>query len=44
MDVIQKELDAVVREWNVYRIRPSSQNPGGIPDMLHYLPEEQGLC
>ena len=42
MDLIQKELDSVAHEWNVHRIRRSSESPGGIPNMLHNLPEEQG--
>jgi len=43
MDLIQKELDSVAHEWNVHRIRRSSESPGGIPDMLYHLPQEQGM-
>ena len=43
MDLIQKELDCVAHEWNIHRIRPSSESPGGIPDILYYLPQEEGL-
>ena len=42
MDLIQKELLAVAHEWNTHRIRPSSQMPGGIPDILYFLPETEG--
>lgn len=41
MDIIQQDLDAVRREWNTHRIRPSTgaQCPAGIPDELYYLPQ-----
>lgn len=41
MDVIQKDLDEVRRQWNTHRIRPSagSRCPPGIPDELFYLPQ-----
>ena len=32
MDLIQKELDCVAHEWNVHRIQPNNESPGGIPD------------
>ena len=34
MDLIQKELDSVAHEWHVHRIRHSSENPVGLPNML----------
>ncbi|XP_065909324.1 uncharacterized protein [Dysidea avara] len=42
MDLIQAELDYVAHEWNIHRIRPSNYNPGGIPDKLYFLPEDEG--
>jgi len=41
MNVIQKDLDKVRRQWNIHRIRPStgSRCPPGIPDEMYYLPE-----
>ena len=42
MDLIQNELAEVAHEWNTHRIRPSSTNPGGMPDMLYFLPEIEG--
>ena len=42
MDLIQKELNEVAHEWNTHRIRPNSTNPGGVPDMLYFLPEIEG--
>ena len=42
MDLIQKELVEVAHEWNTHRIRPNSTNPGGVPDMLYFLPEIEG--
>ena len=41
MDVIQKDLDEVRRQWNIHRIRPSTGSlcPPGIPDELYYLSE-----
>jgi len=41
MDVIQKDLDEIRRQWNTHRIRPSSGSrcPPGIPDELYYLPQ-----
>ena len=43
MDLIQAELDYVAHEWNIHRIRPSNYNPGGIPDKLYFLPEDEGM-
>jgi len=42
MDLIQKELATIAHEWISYRIRPSSDLPGGIPDALYFLPENEG--
>lgn len=41
MDLIQSELHRVVLEWNVHRIRPSTnlESPSGKPDILYFLPE-----
>ena len=43
MDLIQAELDYVAHEWNIHRIRPNNYNPGGIPDKLYFLPEDEGM-
>ena len=43
MNLIQDELSLITQEWNTNHIRQSSQNPGGIPDMLYFLPEQIGL-
>ena len=43
MHLIQDELSSIAQEWNTYRIRPSSENPGGVPDVLYFLPEHIGL-
>lgn len=45
MPVIQKELAEIACEWNAHRIRPSQQAeaPGGIPDILYFVPETQGV-
>lgn len=42
MDLIQKELLEVAWEWNTHHIRPNNQTPGGIPDILYFLPETEG--
>ena len=44
MHILQRELDAVVHEWNTHRIRPSKDClvPAGIPDELFFLPQVQG--
>ena len=40
MDVLRKELHQVAKEWNVHRIRPSSndESPPGKPDVLYSIP------
>ena len=40
MDVIQSELHRAALEWNVHRIRPSSnvESPWGKPDVLNFVP------
>lgn len=40
MDVIQNELHRAAKEWNVHRIRPSSnvESPAGKPDVLYFVP------
>ena len=40
MDVIQGELHRAVEEWNVHRIRPSSniESPSRKPDVLYFVP------
>ena len=44
MDLMQEELHRVVLEWNVHRIRPSTnlESPPGKPDILYLLPELKG--
>ena len=44
MDLIQRELHQVALEWNVYRIRPSSnlESPCGKPDINYFIPEAVG--
>ena len=41
MDVIQNELNRVAQNWNVHRIRPSSnaESPPGRPDVLYFVLE-----
>ena len=41
MDVIQNELNRVAQNWNVHRIRSSSnaESPPGRPDVLYFVPE-----
>lgn len=46
---MQEELHRVVLEWNVHRIRPSTnlESPSGKPDILYFLPKlkgAQGYC
>ena len=38
MQVIQKELNTMVRNWNLHRIRPSNnaESPSGVPDVLYF--------
>ena len=40
MQVIQKELNVIARNWNLHRIRPSNnaESPSGIPDVLYFNP------
>lgn len=42
--LIQKQLEDLVYEWNHHRIRNSrnSETPGGIPEVLYFLPEQSG--
>lgn len=44
MPVIQDELRRVVQEWNLHKIRPSSNesSPPGRPETLYFLPELTG--
>ena len=41
MDVIQSELHRAAKEWNIHRIRPSSnvESPAGKPDVMYFIPE-----
>ncbi len=42
MDLIQAELNCVVKEWNTHRIRKNSGDVlSGIPNELYYLGEMQ---
>ena len=40
MPIVQAELHAVARNWNLHKIRPSqhSDSPPGRPDVLYFLP------
>ncbi|XP_065888426.1 uncharacterized protein [Dysidea avara] len=40
MSLIQQELIIIANEWNVHTIRQSAQNPGGVPDVLYFLPHQ----
>ncbi|KAK2554872.1 hypothetical protein P5673_023534 [Acropora cervicornis] len=44
MPVLQDELRRVVQEWNLHKIRPSSDesSPPGRPETLYFLPELTG--
>lgn len=42
MKLIQDELIMIADEWNAHRIRQSAENPGGIPDILYFLPHHNG--
>lgn len=44
MDLIQDELNRVALEWNLHRIRPSTnlECPSGKSDILYFLPELKG--
>ena len=41
MQVIQKELNTMMRSWNLHRIRPSNnaESPSGAPDVLYFNPQ-----
>ena len=41
LGILQKELQLVQKEWNLHRIRPSTNNesPPGRPDVLYFIPE-----
>ena len=38
VQAIQKELNTMVRNWNLHRIRPSNnaESPSGVPDVLYF--------
>lgn len=40
MDIIQTELHRTARDWNLHRIRPSTnaESPAGRPDVLYFIP------
>ena len=40
MDILQTELHAVARDWNIHRIRPSrnGESPPGRPDVQYFNP------
>ena len=42
MHLIQNELALIAQEWNTHRIQQSCNNPGGVPDVLYFLPEQIG--
>jgi len=42
MHLIQDKLALIAQEWNTHRIQKSSNNPGGVPDILYFLPEQFG--
>jgi len=42
MNLIQDELARIAEEWNTHRIRQSAQSPGGVPDVLYFLPHQNG--
>ena len=44
MDILQAELSRIVDEWNSHRVRESASVPGGIPEVLYFGPEKEGLC
>lgn len=45
MDIIQKDLDNVAREWNNHIVRPSrhAEAPAGFPDILYFPLEGNSL-
>eukprot|EP00118_Oscarella_pearsei_P013948 m.115907 g.115907 ORF g.115907 m.115907 type:complete len:79 (+) comp37571_c0_seq12:1112-1348(+) len=44
MEILQRKLDEVRTEWNFHRVRKSknAEAPGGIPELLYYVPELEG--
>ena len=38
--LIDSTLDKIFDEWNGHKMRPSSKNPGGVPDFLYLHPEQ----
>ena len=44
MSVLQRELDAIAREWNANQTRPlqCAEAAGEIPDILYFAPEAEG--
>ena len=42
--LIQKQLTDLVTEWNHHRIRKTAtaEAPGGIPEVLYFLPGKNG--
>jgi hypothetical protein len=46
MPIIQKEFEQIAVEWNNHRIRKShnAEAPAGIPDILYYAPEGEGVA
>ena len=43
MPIIQRELQTIVHEWNVHRVRCSAESPGGKPEILYSVPESAGV-
>lgn len=45
MPLLQKELNRVAQHWNLHKIRSSlnEESPPGRPDVLHFLPELNGV-
>ena len=43
MHLIQDKLSLIAQEWNTHCIQKCSDHPGGIPDVLYFLPEQVGL-
>jgi len=41
MPILRDELNRTARQWNLHRIRPSTnlESPSGRPDVLFFLPE-----
>ena len=44
-NLITIELDEFTVTWNHHRIRQSNmaETPGGIPDILYYMPQMSGI-